>query len=272
MPDLDGPRFKEQILVGVPAMRSFPHGSGLAAARDYMSLRDQAYDAVASGDAGAALDIAVQCLEEAARMAHRATADLIDAMRQAEKAASLQAGITGQRQSLYAERERLQGERYQIDAARQALEIERREFRAALGSAGVPGPARGKGVRAVHRRAPGAVLPDLNAALRPDPASASGPAQFMELLRQFRVWAGRPSYRDMAARDQRFTASALHAALGRDLLPRRHDVIDAIVAGCGGSDEDRQMWATAWRRLAMQTASGAETTEALTSPGALESA
>lgn len=73
--------------------------------------------------------------------------------------------------------------------------------------------------RAVHRHPPEPVLPDHNAMLRPGPAKASDMAQFMELLRQFRIWAGNPSYRGMVARDERFTASALHAALNRDVLP-----------------------------------------------------
>ncbi len=39
--------------------------------------------------------------------------------------------------------------------------------------------------------------------------------------------------------------------LGGSDLPDRLEVIDAIVEGCGGTDEDRQKFATAWRKLAM---------------------
>jgi hypothetical protein len=39
--------------------------------------------------------------------------------------------------------------------------------------------------------------------------------------------------------------------LGDTELPDRLEVIDAIVEGCGGTDEDRQRFATAWRKLAM---------------------
>jgi hypothetical protein len=34
--------------------------------------------------------------------------------------------------------------------------------------------------------------------LRPDPSGVRHPAEFIEALRQFRTWAGNPSYRDMA--------------------------------------------------------------------------
>jgi hypothetical protein len=79
----------------------------------------------------------------------------------------------------------------------------------------------------------------------------------MALLRQFRVWAGHPSFRNMsAATSPKYTASALHSALGRAELPRQLATVNAIVQGCGGSEEDRQMWATAWHRLAMNPDSG----------------
>jgi hypothetical protein len=279
MPGLEEPGSLERTLVGVPAARKFPHGAGFAAAGDYISLRDQAFAAIEAGQPDAAVKFAVRCLEEAERMAHRATADLIDAMRQSERAANAAATLAAQMRSMEDEHGRLQGERQQLEVTRRAMQAERHELRAALAAAAeaqsrqLPDdPVRGKGTRAAHRRSPDGLLQDLNAELRPDPARAANPAQFMELLRQFRIWAGRPSYRDMAAVDHRFTGSALHAALGRDELPHRHEMIDAIVAGCGGSDEDRRMWATAWRQLAMQPASRAPLAEVLTFPDASQPA
>jgi hypothetical protein len=270
MPGLEEARSPDRILTAVPAVRrEFPHGAGFAAARDYIRLREQAWDAVTAGDPRTALDIAVQCLEEAARIAHRATAELTDAMLQADEAASRQATLAMLRRDLGTERARLQGERREVEAVRQSIEAERHDLIALMAAEtrskqSPPAPAKEKGTRAAHQRQREPLLPDHNAMLRPDPATAGGPVQFMELLRQFRTWAGQPSYRDMAARDQRFTASALHAALKRDVLPRRHEMVDAIVAGCGGSDEDRRIWATAWRRLAMQSAAGVPLAEVLT--------
>ncbi|HET9970341.1 MAG TPA: hypothetical protein VFQ68_19060 [Streptosporangiaceae bacterium] len=88
--------------------------------------------------------------------------------------------------------------------------------------------------------------------LRPDPLSAGTAAELIGVLRQFRTWAGNPSYRDMALRSgQRAGASTMCTLLGGTELPGRLEVIDAIVEGCGGTDEDRQRFATAWRKLAM---------------------
>jgi hypothetical protein len=39
--------------------------------------------------------------------------------------------------------------------------------------------------------------------------------------------------------------------LGRGELPARFEVIDAIVTACGGEEDDRERFATAWRRLVM---------------------
>ncbi len=49
----------------------------------------------------------------------------------------------------------------------------------------------------------------------------------------------------------------IHGAVRSDVLPAREEIVDAIVQGCGGIDEDRQRFATAWRQLAMRlTADG----------------
>lgn len=272
-------RPRERALAGVPAARGrFPHGFGAEAARDYMSLRDQAWMAVASGDAHAAVNLAGRCLEEAGWLAHRATAELTEARRLAEDAAARRNGLAIRQQALEEQRARLEGERQELDRMRAVMEGDRAVLLTELAVARkqlheeMAGPPGRKGERAAHRREPEPVLPDHDVSLRPDPAQAQSPAEFMELLRQFRIWAGKPSYRNMAARDQRFTASALHAALGRDVLPARHGMVDAIVAGCGGSEEDRSMWATAWRRLAMRPSSGVALARVLELPAAPESA
>ena len=88
--------------------------------------------------------------------------------------------------------------------------------------------------------------------LRPDPLSAGTAAELIGVLREFRTWAGNPSYRDMALRSgRRAGASTMCTLLGGTELPDRLEVIDAIVEGCGGTGEDRQRFATAWRKLAM---------------------
>lgn len=85
--------------------------------------------------------------------------------------------------------------------------------------------------------------------LKPDPLTALTPADLMAALRQYREWAGEPSYRAMAGQAGRaVAASTLCTALGSDELPRLN-VVTAIVAGCGGSEEDQQRYATAWRQV-----------------------
>ena len=88
---------------------------------------------------------------------------------------------------------------------------------------------------------------------RPNPRKARTSAEFVEALRQFRIWAGNPSFRDMARNcDRQMGYSTMCAVLRKDELPRRLEVVEAIITGCGGSDEDRQRFATAWRRLAQK--------------------
>lgn len=91
--------------------------------------------------------------------------------------------------------------------------------------------------------------------LRPDPLGAQTAAELIEALRQFRTWAGNPSYRNMALRSgRRAGASTMCTLLSGSDLPARLEMIDAIVEGCGGTDEDRQKFATAWRKLTMPDA------------------
>lgn len=87
--------------------------------------------------------------------------------------------------------------------------------------------------------------------LRPDPLSATSPAQFMELLRQYRLWCGEPSYRDMAkACGHTYAASTLCTALNKNKLPKQR-LLHAIIYTCGGDDTDIQAWTTAWRRITL---------------------
>lgn len=84
--------------------------------------------------------------------------------------------------------------------------------------------------------------------LCPDPLRATTAFELVGALRRYRIWAGEPSFREMAAANERVSASTLCSALGRDVLPSL-DVVSAIVIGCGGSDQDLQRFAAAWRRI-----------------------
>ena len=65
--------------------------------------------------------------------------------------------------------------------------------------------------------------------------------------------AGNPSYREMAQRSgRRAGASTMYEALSADKLPSKLSIVEAIVAGCGGGEDDLRRFASAWRRLAMK--------------------
>lgn len=85
--------------------------------------------------------------------------------------------------------------------------------------------------------------------LRPDPLVARTPTELVVALRHYREWAGKPSFRVMAGRArQKAAASTLCTALRGDEMPRLHVVV-AVIAGCGGGEEDQRRFATAWRRI-----------------------
>ena len=82
------------------------------------------------------------------------------------------------------------------------------------------------------------------------------PAELAAALREFRMWAGNPSFREMAQRSGRQAgASTMCEVLNRDELPERLSVVEAIIAGCGGGEADRRRFATAWRKLTRPAAS-----------------
>ena len=93
--------------------------------------------------------------------------------------------------------------------------------------------------------------------LRPDPLAVRTPADLVAALQHYREWAGKPSFRVMAARTrQKAAASTLCTALGSGEFTRL-DVVVAVIAGCGGSEEDQRRFATAWRRIQLgQLAAG----------------
>ena len=85
--------------------------------------------------------------------------------------------------------------------------------------------------------------------LRPDPGQASTGADLVAALREFREWAGDPPLRQMASQcGQLVSYSTLNRALASRSLPAFKAVI-AVITGCGGTEEDTQRYATAWRRI-----------------------
>jgi DNA-binding SARP family transcriptional activator len=85
--------------------------------------------------------------------------------------------------------------------------------------------------------------------LCPDPLQARTPAELVQALAAFRVWAGRPSLRDIErACGREISIATISTALRASRLPPQSTVL-AIVRGCGGNTEQQQRFATAWRNL-----------------------
>jgi hypothetical protein len=91
--------------------------------------------------------------------------------------------------------------------------------------------------------------------LCPDPGNAQTPAEFMEALRTYREWAGKPSYRAMESIiskqcPQPFGSSTIHAALTGNSMPTLQ-LVRAVLTACGASGTHQRTFASAWRRLTM---------------------
>ena len=94
--------------------------------------------------------------------------------------------------------------------------------------------------------------------LRPDPLQAQTAVDLVHALRQFRLWAGKPSFRKMAEvlpYGSKVSIAAMCMALRSETLPSEQ-VMTAIVVGCGGTREQLQEFMTAWRQIQMIQESG----------------
>lgn len=95
--------------------------------------------------------------------------------------------------------------------------------------------------------------------LKPDPLTATTKEELLELMRDFHIWAGEPSYREIAINAGRTVgASTLCEALDVNKPARLPSlkVITAFIHGCGGSEGDLIRWTTAWRQIRMARTQG----------------
>jgi hypothetical protein len=106
------------------------------------------------------------------------------------------------------------------------------------------------GSRPVARKPRRLAVPDAPGNdLRPDPLEATCAAELVSSLRDYHIWAGEPAIRAMARQcDQMISAATLYRAMNKKALPS-FDAVQAFIIGCGGSEEDQQRYATAWRRI-----------------------
>jgi hypothetical protein len=94
-------------------------------------------------------------------------------------------------------------------------------------------------------------IPDLDGTdLRPDPDAIQTVADLIEAMRDYRRWAGNPSFRDLAKRcHYRFAASTFCKVLKGSALSRP-DVAHDFIGACGATAEYQERFDNAWRRVA----------------------
>jgi hypothetical protein len=84
---------------------------------------------------------------------------------------------------------------------------------------------------------------------KPNPLAATTPAEFVQVLWQYKFWSGNPSWRTMARNANHIVVhSTMHAAMNSDTLPK-FEVVKAVIVGCGGGEDDLKAFASAWRRI-----------------------
>jgi hypothetical protein len=87
------------------------------------------------------------------------------------------------------------------------------------------------------------------AGLKPNPLTARTAAELVGSMREYREWSGETSLRKLAAQArQKVSSSTMCTALNSDNLPTLKVVV-AIIEECGGSLDDQQAFAMAWRRI-----------------------
>lgn len=87
----------------------------------------------------------------------------------------------------------------------------------------------------------------------PDPAEAHSPAEFMELMRQLRLWADlsyRQLERNAANAGDVLPRATISAALSRNDLPRA-ELLAAYVRACGGDSDTVSAWLDTRRHLSL---------------------
>jgi hypothetical protein len=213
--------------------------------------------AITSGDVKTAVEAVRACTAEAEHVYHLAVVERSAAVDAARVAAEERARAEAMQEAAAAQHAR--GMRMQSEAtAQHGQAMAMREEARALRIEAQAMMAEVETQRKADRKRKISVPPRLRVSdangldLRPDPSAATTPEEYIEALREFRLWAGNPSFRDLEKRcNGRPVASTICKVLQSGELPRRFEVIDAIVCACGGAEEDRARFATAWRQLVL---------------------
>jgi hypothetical protein len=106
-------------------------------------------------------------------------------------------------------------------------------------------------------------IPDLRGHdQRPNPLRAATPAAFVATMRAHHAWAGNPSLREMERRcAKQISYSTFRTMLHSESIPAKLSSVGTFVRVLGGTTEDLQRWATAWRRIAMNDPAGQATSD-----------
>ena len=76
-------------------------------------------------------------------------------------------------------------------------------------------------------------------------------ASQVQVVREMHLELIRTAIENPEQSGHRISPSGVRNILNATALPDRLAVVDAFVLGCGGTDEDRAAFASAWRRLSM---------------------
>jgi hypothetical protein len=216
-------------------------------------LRERAVLLIETHDEAAALRAAELYLQEADRVFAAAAYQFSQAKR-------LIGQLARDGAELAADQSRLARDQAEVDQQRRALEEKSQELALALEilttrqealEAMENELAQKKGRRRQADGIPAPAFPDSGPlSLRPDPGAVRTADDFLQCLLAFKMWTGNRSLRQISELSGgRISASGARNILHGNDVPSRLEVVDAIIQGCGGSDEDRAAFAAAWRRL-----------------------
>jgi hypothetical protein len=215
-------------------------------------LRERAALLIETHDEAAALRAAELNLREADRVLAEATYKFSQAKR-------LIVQLARDGAQLAADQSRLARDQAGVDQQRKALEEQSQELAVALAILATRQEpleamenelAQKKGRRRQAEGIPVPAFPDSGPlSLRPNPGAVRTADDFLQCLLAFRMWTGNRSLRQISELSgDRISASGARNILNGGDVPSRLEVVDAIIQGCGGSDEDRAAFAAAWRR------------------------
>jgi hypothetical protein len=219
------------------------------------SLRERAAHLIETHDEAAALRAAELYLQEADRV-------FAEAAYKFSQAQWLMDQFRRDHAQLAAELSRLARDRAEVDQQCQVLEEKGHELalahesllaRQAQLEALENELAQRKSRRRPPEDTPAPAFPDSGPiSLRPNPGAVRTTDDFLRCLQAFRIWTGNRSLRQIAEQSGgRISASGARNIFNGSDVPSRLVVVDAIIAGCGGSDDDRAAFAAAWRRVYM---------------------